>query len=297
MIHRYVSRGLCRGASTLPIMLIAALTAAAQSTTPPEPLQGIGIDQKLNAQVPLDLAFHDETGRTVRLGEYFDGRRPVVLTLVYLKCPMLCTLVLNDTLRALRTLPLDLGRDFDVLTVSFNPREGPDLAGAKRRGYLEAYRRPGAESSWHFLTGDEATIQRLTDCVGFRYRYDAKTDQFFHPAGIIVLTPQGRVSRYFFGISYQPKDLRLALVEASNRQIGTLTDSVLLFCYHYDPSTGKYGLAVMNALRVGAAITLLALGLTVFRLIRVGRRRQRAALDAGGSETPATGHLGESRRL
>ena len=170
------------------------------------------------------------------------------------------------------------------------------MAAAKRAHYLEAYRRPGADAGWHFLTGDEAAIRRLTDSVGFRYRYDAQNDQYFHPAGITVLTPQGCISRYFFGIDYQPKDLRLSLVEASNRQVGSLADSALLFCYHYDPSTGKYGLAVMNALRVGAAITLLGLGLMIFRWIRTGRRRQQTALTGPDPELDVADYFGEPRQ-
>lgn len=271
---------------------LLAAPAVAQDNSLPSSLRGLGIDQKLNAQIPLDLTFRDDTGRPVRLGDLFDGRKPVLLTLVYYNCPMLCTLVLNDTLRSLRPLPLTIGKDFDVLTISFDPREGPELAAAKKRHYLEAYGRPGAERGWHFLTGDEEAIRRLTDAVGFRYRYDAGLDQFFHPSGITILTPDGRISRYFFGVSYVPKDVRLALVEASDGRIGSVTDAVLLYCFQYDPATGKYSLAIMNALRAGGVLTLVALGMMMVRMHRVERRRKELPLDE--HEDPSVGEDQES---
>lgn len=263
------------------LMPLVAVGGTSAQTSPPAILQGIGIDQNLGAELPLDLVFRDETGRAVRLGSYFNGRKPVLLTLVYFNCPMLCTLALNDTLRSLRPLPLSIGEDFDVLTVSFDPREGPGLAAAKKRHYVEAYGRAGAERGWHFLTGDAAAIRRLTARVGFRYRYDAQRDQYIHPSGILILTPDGRISRYFFGVGYVPKDVRLALIEASDRRVGSVADSILLFCYQYDPATGKYGVAVMNALRAGGALTLAGIAAMMIRMFRGERRRRRPEAEAG----------------
>jgi protein SCO1/2 len=263
----------------LGVSLAAAGSARADAQLPPS-LQGVGFDQKLDAQVPLDLYFRDESGQAVRLGDYF-GERPVILVLAYYRCPMLCTEVLNGLVRALLELPLDVGRDFAVLTVSFDPRETPELAAAKKKTYLERYGRPGAEAGWHFLTGEQEPIDRLTQAVGFRYRYDAVNDQFAHASGIMVLTPQGRISRYFYDISYSPRDLRLGLVEASSGRIGSASDQVLLFCFHYNPAEGKYGAAVMNLVRLGGALTIVAVAVFVFVLWRQERRKARAQA-AGG---------------
>ncbi|GMU21277.1 MAG: hypothetical protein AMXMBFR13_13700 [Phycisphaerae bacterium] len=248
----------------------------------PEPLRGVGIDQNLNAQIPAELTFKDEQGQAVRLGDFFDGRRPVLLTLVYYECPMLCTLVLNDTLRSLRAIPLDIGKDYQVLTISFDPTETPELAAGKKTQYVGSYGREGAAEGWHFLTGDAESIRKLTAAVGFRYRYSDERDQYIHPSGITILTPEGRISRYFFGINYAAKDVRLSLVEASDRTIGSLSESVLLFCFQYDPATGKYGWAVLNALRTGGTLTVLAIGIMLFRMFRTERRR--AAQPAGRAE-------------
>ncbi len=237
-------------------------------------LAKVGIDQKLDAQVPLDLAFVDEQARPVTLARYF-GRRPVVLALVYYECPMLCTQVLNGLVSALDVLSFDAGRDFDVLVVSFDPGETPGLARAKKAAYLERYGRPGTEEGWHFLTGRQESIARLTGAVGFRYAYDERTDQFAHAAAIVVLTPEGRVSRYFYGIEYAPRDLRLGLVEASQGRIGTVVDQALLLCYHYDPAQGKYGVVVMNLVRLGGAVTLVLVG--GFLLVAFRRERRRTA--------------------
>lgn len=238
-------------------------------------LQGVGIDQKLNAQVPLDLVFRDESGRAVALREYF-GERPVILSLVYYECPMLCTLILNGLLRSLRALSFTAGREFIVLTVSFDPREGPELAAAKKRAYVRSYGRSEAERGWHFLTGEEAAIRRLTEAVGFRYAFDAETGQFAHASGIMVLTPQGRVARYFYGIEYAPRDLRLGLVEAAQGKIGSPVDQLLLYCYHYDPKTGRYSMLIMNVLRLAGAATVLALGGFMLAMFRRERRKKRA---------------------
>jgi protein SCO1/2 len=226
---------------------------------PPPLLEGVRIDQRLNEQVPADAVFRDETGREVRLGDYF-GRRPVVLALVYFRCPKLCTLVLNGLTEAMKPLTLELGRDFDVVTVSFDPLDTPETAAGKKKNYLALYGRPGGEAGWHFLTGTEPQIHRVTEAVGYRYRYDPQSQQYIHPAGITILTPDGRIARYLFGIQYLPRDLRLALVEASQRKIGTPADVVLLYCFHYDATTGKYSANVMRLVRLcgGLSIAVLA---------------------------------------
>jgi protein SCO1/2 len=235
-------------------------------------LREVGIDQKLNDQVPLDLEFSDEEGRTVRLGEYF-GSRPVVLALVYYECPMLCTQILNGLTGSLEALSFNPGDEFEVVVVSFDPGETPAMAAETRKTYLRRYSRPGYEAGWHFLTGREASIKTLADAVGFRYAYDEAIDQYAHPASITVLTEEGRVSKY------APRDLRLALVEAADGRIGTAVDQALLFCYHYDPETGKYGLVVMNLVRTGGVLTLLALGAFIVLTLR---RERRAAQHANG---------------
>jgi protein SCO1/2 len=241
-------------------------------------LREVGIDQKLNDQVPLDLEFSDEEGRTVRLGEYF-GSRPVVLALVYYECPMLCTQILNGLTGSLEALSFNPGDEFEVVVVSFDPGETPAMAAETRKTYLRRYSRPGYEAGWHFLTGREASIKTLADAVGFRYAYDEAIDQYAHPASITVLTEEGRVSKYLYGIEFAPRDLRLALVEAADGRIGTAVDQALLFCYHYDPETGKYGLVVMNLVRTGGVLTLLALGAFIVLTLR---RERRAAQHANG---------------
>jgi protein SCO1/2 len=241
-----------------------------QGTELPRQLKSVGIDQKLNSQLPFDAVFTDETGVARPLRDYFRGR-PVVLALVYYECPMLCTMTLNGLLRTLRPMTLDVGRQFDVIAVSFDPNDTPQLAEKKRFEYLERYNRPGSEAGWKFLTGDATNIQRLTEAVGFRFSKDPETGQWAHAAGIQVITPDGRIARYFYGVEYSSRDLRLALVEASQGKIGTAVDQVLLFCFHYDPTTGKYGLLIMNLLRMGAALTVLAL-LTFWFMNRRGRR-------------------------
>ena len=240
------------------LLFLQPASSRAQTTPAGLPI-GVGIDQRLGQQVPLDAVFRNEAGRTVRLGDYF-GNKPVILSLVYYDCPMLCTLSLNGLLRSLQLMNLSAGREFEIITVSFDPRETPVLASAKKNVYLTLYNRPGAWDGWHFLTGDEVSIRRLTDAVGFRYKWDEQSGQYAHAAGILVLTPQGKVSHYLYGIEYPARDLRLSLVEASRETIGSPVDQVLLFCYHYDPATGKYGLVVTRALQLGAALTVLILG-------------------------------------
>lgn len=251
--------------------LVSAVVLTAQPYGRPPALRNVGIEQKLNHQVPLDLTFADETGRPVRLGEYFHGR-PVVLSLVYYKCPMLCNLVMNGELRSFRQLELSLGKDYEALTVSFDPGETPALAAEKKATYVDKYNRPGAAGAWHFLTGKQDQISALADSVGFHYAWDDRTNQWAHASGIVILTPQGRVARYQYGIEYSKNDLRLSLVEASANKIGSLTDQVLLFCYHYDPLAGKYTFAVVNSLRVGGSAVVLALGLFLFVNLRRDRR-------------------------
>jgi len=236
----------------------------------PAPLQAIGFDQRLGEPLPLDVSLADEDGRLRPLGDFF-GTRPVVLAFVYFECPMLCTQVVRSLTATLRTLSLDVGRDFDVLVVSFDSREGPAVAARAKSEQLAHYARSGTESGWHFLTGGSESIARLTRAAGFRYTWDEATGQFAHPAGVIVVTPDGRPARYLFGIDFSGRDLRLALVESSQGRIGSPVDRVLLFCYHYDPMTGRYGLYIMRALRVAGVATVLALGSII--LILLNRER------------------------
>lgn len=239
--------------------------------TPQKIVEQVGIDQHLNTPLPLDARFVDDQGHDVALGQFF-GTRPVVLALVYYECPMLCNQVLNGLTRTLRVMSLDVGKDFDVVVVSFDPNEGTRLAGAKKAAYVSRYGRPGTDAGWHFLTGTEPNIKRLTAAAGFRYQWQADTQQWAHTAGIMVVTPKGVLSRYFYGIEYGTRDLRLGLVEASNEKIGTLADQALLLCYRYDPMKGSYGLIAMRLIQIGAVITLVALG----SFIAIMLRRERA---------------------
>ncbi len=250
--------GLVTGFGALPVRAHEVL---------PTILKEVGFDQRLNAQVPPDLTFRDEGGRPVRLGDYF-GQKPVILSLVYYTCTTLCPMILDGLVRSLTPVSFDIGKQFAVLTVSFDPRETPAQAAAKKAEYVRRYRRPGAADGWHFLTGEATAIRQLTQAVGFRYVYDAKTEQFAHAAGILMLTPQGKVARYFYGFDFSPRDLRLGLIEAAANTIGTPIDQVLLYCYHYDPLTGKYGLIVMNALRLAGLATVLALGTFIVVMLR-----------------------------
>jgi len=259
--------------ATVALLLVpvSAGLLCAQTNKPanyrPAILRNVGIDQKLNQQVPLDLPFRDENGNTVRLGDYF-GQKPVILSLVYYDCPMLCTASLNGLDQSLKEVKFNLGTDYNVVTVSFDPTEKPPLARAKKAIYVGLYGRPGAAAGWHFLTGDQASIQRLTQAVGFRYNYDPTIKQFIHATGIIVLTPQGKIARYFYGIQYPAGNVRLALVEASQGKIGNPVDEVLLYCCEYDPMTGKYSLIIARVLQVGAAVTILSLGTVMLIMFR-----------------------------
>ena len=238
------------------------------STGLPTALRDVRIEQKLDQQLPLDLVFRDEAGQQVTLGQYF-GKKPVVLALVYYECPMLCTQVLNGMVTSFRVLPFQVGNEFDVVTVSFDPRETNVLAAAKKKvyiNYLPEKMRPSAINGWHFLTGDAANIEKLTQAIGFHYRYDEETKQFAHSSAIMMATSQGKLARYFYGVEYAPRDLRLGLIETSANKIGTPADQLLLFCYHYDPSTGKYGAPIMRVMRVAGVITLLGILAMVFLL-------------------------------
>jgi protein SCO1 len=252
----------------------AAPATGSVSTGLPKVLKSVGIDQRLNEQIPLDAVFKDEQGQEVRLGQFFKGK-PVVLSLVYYSCPMLCNQVMNGELGSFRQISFNMGEQYEVVTVSFDPRETSELAAAKKTTYVKAYNRPGGEASWHFLTGDEANIRRLTEAVGFRYLWDEQTKQFAHASGIMVLTPEGKLARYFYGIEYPPRDLRLGLVEASQNKIGTPVDALMLYCYHYDPATGKYGAVVMNIVRVAGGVSVI---LIVGLLLVLRKRTPRGPL-------------------
>jgi protein SCO1/2 len=245
--------------------------AGAPSSSVPRALREIGFDQNIDERVPLDIGFRDERGAGVRLGDYF-GKRPVVLVFAYYDCPMLCTQVISGLASALGVLSLQPGKDFEIVTVSFNPADTPASAAAKKATYLDRYARDGAAGAWHFLTGDPPSIAQLTKAAGFRYAWDADTKQFAHPSGVIVLTADGRLARYLFGIEYGPRDLRYAIVEASEGRVGNAADALLLYCYHYDPMTGRYGFVVMRALRLAGGATVLALCAFIVVMVRREKR-------------------------
>jgi protein SCO1/2 len=242
----------------------------------PDVLEKVGIDQKLDAHVPLDAVFRAEDGREVKLGEYF-GKRPVVLALVYYECPMLCTQVLNGAVAAFKVLNFTIGDEYEVVTVSFNPKETPQMASAKKETYLNKYGRPAGAKGWHFLTGGQPAIDALASSVGFRYVFDQASQQYVHASALMVLTPDGRVSKYFYGIDYPPKDLRLGLIEASGGRIGTPVDQVLLYCYHYDPHAGKYSMVVMNVLRLAGVVTVALIGGFIVTMWSFDRRKSKRA--------------------
>lgn len=257
--------------------MFAALPAMAQTITPPVDqrppgLEGVGIEQRLRAQVPPELVFHDEQGNAVKLGQYF-GKRPIILNLVYYTCPMLCGEVLNGLTSALTVMTFNVGKDFDVLTVSFNPRETPALAAAKKQIYVKRYGRAGAGEGWHFLSGSDQSITALARAAGFEYHYDPKTGQYAHGTAIMVLTPTGIISQYYYGVEYAPRDLRLGLVQASHNRIGTVVDQVLLYCYHYDPRTGKYTAIVTKILQLAGVATIAILGTFLVVMFRLGPKR------------------------
>jgi protein SCO1/2 len=284
--------------NTIITLALAALAASAQPGQPapaqpslsmqdgnlklaiPGALQGVGIDQKLDQQLPLNLTFRDEYGHTVPLSTYFHDNKPVIIAPVYYRCPMLCTQILNGLESSLKVVTFNAGQDFEVVALSFDPKDTPEIAAAKKAGYLRRYNRPGTANGWHFLTGDQPNIKALTDALGYHYKYDAKTDQFAHASGIMIATPDGRISRYFYGVDYSPRDMRLGLVEASQRKIGNPVDAVLLFCFHYDPATGKYGAVAMNTVRLAGGGFVLFCGTFLFIFFRRDFRRDKQQLAA-----------------
>jgi protein SCO1/2 len=235
----------------------------------PPGLKNVGIEQHLNRQIPPDLPFLDEGGKAVRLGDYF-GKKPMILNLVYYQCPMLCGEVLSGLESALRVLKFDVGKEFDVLTVSFDPKETPEMAATKKAEYLRRYGRPSAAAGWHFLTGPKPSIDALTKAAGFQYQYDPKSGQFAHATAILVLTPEGKIAQYYYGVEFAPKDLRLGLIQASQNKIGTIVDQVLLYCYHYDPDAGKYGAIISRVVQLAAGATVLILGTFLVVMFRMG---------------------------
>jgi protein SCO1 len=269
------------------IAIAIALAASAQasadtSTTPPQLPGKVAIAQKLNSRIPLDLMFRDETGEIVRLNQFFNHGKPVLLEFVYFRCPMLCPMVLEGTTEALTHLKFDIGKEFDVITVSIDPREKASTAAEAKDKYIKHYGRLDSAPGWHFLTAHETAIKQLADSVGFQYAYDPHTDQFAHGAALMVLTPDGRVARYFYGFEFKPRDLRLAIVEASEGKVGTMTDQFLLMCFHYDPVTGKYSRNAMMFARAGGLTTVLLLGGFIFVMIR--KERQSPALESSFSD-------------
>ena len=241
----------------------------------PQALQAVGIEQKLNSQLPLDAVFKDENGKEVRLGEYFGKGKPVVLALVYYECPMLCNEVLNGLTGSLKGVSFDAGKDFDVIAISFDARENekPDLAKNKKASYMSKYERKGTENGWHFLTGTQAEIDKVTQAVGFNYKFDEATNQFAHAGGIMMTTPDGRLSRYFYGIDYQPRDLKFGLIDSSEGKIGNPAEQLYLYCFHYDPANGAYGFAVLRGMRVASVLMLIAIGGMFFVFWRRNKKK------------------------
>ena len=267
-------------ALTLSLWLGLVSLVRAHDASRPIPLRDVEFDQKLNSQIPLDLSFTDERGITVQLRHYLRGK-PIILNFVYYKCRDLCPLLLDGMVRTLRAVSFDIGDEFDVITVSFDPHDTAALAAAQKKDFVGRYGRPGAEHGWHFLTGEESAIRRLAGAVGFHYSFDAKTGEFAHATGIVLLTPAGKTSRYFYGIEFSPRDLRLGLVEAAEGKIGTPIDQLLLFCYHYDPITGRYGPFVTNLVRIAGLVTVIGLAAFILWMLR----RERA--NAGAAGRPA----------
>ncbi len=279
---------------------LAALPALAQPGQPAPPLASrslksseaasflppglikVGIQQKLDSQLPLEAKFKDEYGQEVALGKYFEGHKPVLLAPVYYRCPMLCTQIMSGLEGALRAVSLNPGQDFEIVAFSFDPKDSPETALAKKEMYMKRYRRPDTKNGWHFLTGDEASIKSLIDAIGYHVQYDPKTDQYAHASGVMIATPQGRLSKYFYGVEYSPRDIRLGLVEASENKIGSPVDALLLYCFHYDPATGKYGAVAMNMVRfAGAAFTLIGGTFLLIMFRRDFRRDKKSLAEAG----------------
>jgi protein SCO1/2 len=274
---RIGSRAAHAGIWIAPLLFAPVLCAQLTSNEVPVQLRNVGIEQKLNKRVPLDIELRDETGATVQLQKYF-GSKPVILSFVYYGCPRLCSMQLTGMLKSLRALSFTAGREFDVVNVSFDARETPALAAKKKASYVEGYGRPGSESGWHFLTGDEVPVRRLTDSAGYKFDYDPRTDQFSHASAIMVLTPEGRLARYFYGIEYSTRDLRLALIEAADGKIGTAADQVLLYCFDYDPDTGRYSMSILRSIRIGGVGVLFAIAAFVTISLRRERRMRQGRI-------------------
>lgn len=259
------------------LYLLASISippAHAQGSHPTDELiKGVKFEQNLNQPLPLDLTFQDEAGQKVQLADYF-GQKPVILVFAYYDCPMLCTLVLNGLVATLNNLTFDIGDQFEVITVSIDPTDTPALATAKKAVYLEQYRRPEAGAGWHFLVGEDAAIDQLTQAAGFYYQYDSDKQEYAHPTGIMIVTPEGKIARYFYGIDFPARDVRLGLVEAAAHKIGSPVDQLLLLCYHYDPVVGEYTVAIMNVIRVAGLTTVAAIGAVVVVLFRRERGRK-----------------------
>ncbi len=259
------------------VILSSAGPTLAQGTLPKDVIKGVRFEQKLNSPIPLELTFRNESGQPVQLAEYF-GQKPVILVFAYYDCPMLCTLVLNGLLDSLEGLAFDVGNQFQVVTVSIDPDETPALAAEKKDVYLEFYGRPGADQGWHFLTGDQAAIEELTQAAGFYYQYDPEQDEYAHPTGIMIVTPEGKIARYLYGIKYPSRDVRLGLVEAAENQIGSPVDQILLTCYHYDPVVGKYNLAIMNIIRIAGLATVALMGAAVLMMLHRERQKIKSGI-------------------
>ena len=268
----------------LAILLVGlAITSHAQ-TAEQKVLEQIGVDQRLDSVLPLDLKFRDEHGKDVTLGDYFK-EKPVVLSLVYYECPMLCTMTLNGLIKAINAMDLEVYRDYDIVTVSFDPGETPALAMQKKETYLDVYRHEGGENGWHFLTGDAEPVRQLAEAVGYRYVYDEETDEYAHASAIMIATPAGKLSKYFYGIEFSARDMRLGLVDASVNRIGSFADKLLLWCYHYDPMTGKYGLAIMNVIRLAGALTVGCMVTFMVAMLRRDKRKSRKRPTAASETT------------
>lgn len=248
----------------------------AATTGLPDTLKTVGIEQKLGEQLPLDTELKDEDGKSVKLGNYFSSGRPVVLAFVYYECPMLCNQVLNGLTGALKGISFDAGKEFDVVAISFDARENDSagLAKNKKASYIERYGRPGTEKGWHFLTGTEQAIERITSAAGFSYKWDEKSNQYAHAAGVMVATPDGKMSRYFYGIDYAPKDVKFGIIESADSKVGSASEKLLLYCYHYDPSTGKYGLAILRVIRAAGVLTLVGMGTMIFAFWRKNKKKE-----------------------
>ena len=283
-LGRMALAGMLLASSAFGQMMSKGIMSPPANVRPPK-LENVGIEQHLDGQVPPDLIFRDETGKIVKLGDYF-GRKPIILDLAYYNCTMLCGEVLLGLTGAMKMVSFDLGHEYDVITVSFDPKDTPELGAAKKKEYVQRYGRPGAQQGWHFLTGQPDAINALTKAVGFQYQYDPRINQYAHATAIMVLTPQGKISRYFYGVDFPPKDLRLGLVEASQNKIGSPVDAILLYCYHYDPATGKYGAIVSNILQLGAGITILILAAMLLLLFRLD--------PASAARRPGPAHLGKA---